>query len=105
MYVSCDSHFLFLYSSAHAGREHAYVYTSEFLFQDYRIHQLCVNAVHDTSHYNIMDGTCMTDAEFGILSGLGFSLTFCFVGLIAGRLVDYFRSHTSLILALACMVW
>lgn len=49
------------------------------------------HACRETSHStysNLMDGICMNTRQYGMITGLGFSITFAIFGLFAGFLVD-----------------
>ncbi|CAN0336483.1 unnamed protein product, partial [Ascophyllum nodosum] len=43
---------------------------------------------YDTAFYNLKDGACIDNTEYGILAGVGFTLMFAMATLLAGRLTD-----------------
>lgn len=40
--------------------------------------------LHDAARFSVLDGACITRAQYGILAGPGFSLLYAVVGIFAG---------------------
>ncbi|KAG5189317.1 major facilitator superfamily domain-containing protein [Tribonema minus] len=66
---------------------------------------LCADcrAAYDSAYYNLKDGACVSNAQYGTLAGFGFTLMFALVGLFAGRLCD--TMNRRLLHAGAVLVW
>jgi len=56
---------------------------------------------YDSARYNLQDGVCMTSAQYGVLTGVGFSLTFSVFGLVAGFFVDVTAERGATVLGLS----
>eukprot|EP00904_Undaria_pinnatifida_P010934 jgi/Undpi1/6971/HiC_scaffold_21.g09445.m1 len=57
----------------------------------------CRNS-YNTEFYNLKDGACIDNTQYGILAGVGFTLMFALATLFAGRLTDTLNRrllHTS----------
>ena len=59
---------------------------------------------YDTTYLNLMDGVCMSTNEYGILTGIGFSMTFGVFGLIAGIFVDLTNENVATIFGISTLV-
>ena len=59
---------------------------------------------YDSENYNLQDGVCMTTSQYGLITGLGFSLTFSSFGLLAGFLVDQTSERGSTILGCSALI-
>ena len=59
---------------------------------------------YDTTYLNLMDGVCMSTNEYGVLTGIGFSITFGIFGLIAGMFVDLTNENVVTIFGISTLV-
>ena len=59
---------------------------------------------YDTTYLNLMDGVCMSTNEYGVLTGIGFSITFGIFGLIAGMFVDLTNENVATIFGISTLV-
>lgn len=58
---------------------------------------------HSAARYNLQEGTCINEAQYGLLAGFGFSLLFVVAGLFAGRLADIANRRN--VIALSLLAW
>lgn len=59
----------------------------------------------DSSTFNLLDGLCLSQSEYGLLAGYGFSVTFCLSGLVAGQCISAPHVNKPRLLALAILSW
>lgn len=64
--------------------------------------QKCLND-HDASKYNLKYGACISNVQYGLISGVGFTIVYAVVGLIAGRTADVVSRKW--IVAVALLTW
>ncbi|CAM9938549.1 unnamed protein product, partial [Choristocarpus tenellus] len=52
--------------------------------------KLCIECriEYNSQFYNLKDGACINNVEYGYLAGISFTMMFAFVGLFAGRVSD-----------------
>ena len=61
------------------------------------------NVSADDDFTSIQAADSLSYADYGILTGYGFSATFCLAGLVAGRAADV--SSRKLIIFAGCLIW
>jgi hypothetical protein len=48
---------------------------------------------NQATYFSILDGSCITRAEYGLLAGPAFALVYAAIGVLAGRLTDALDSR------------